>query len=256
MHRFLLTILSLWIPALEAAVVLKATSSGKFVAITQDTPNPWVQGDRVCLQQKGAPTTCGSVVKAAAKGAVVRLDSPAESIPPGTQVKRANTELPQEAPASDTSAKPQSDPTLLNLTAGVDVGTNFFIPTFGLHFAFSRHFALATKFNFFSYTASPYSLSSLSTLLAFNYYSHDYFKGFWVQLAGGLNFFKLTGGTPQSPEALQLLGTVGWRFKWPFGLNIGVGVGGQYIADPNFKVVTVNGLGFAPVGEIDLGLCF
>ncbi len=65
-----------------------------------------------------------------------------------------------------------------------------------------------------------------------------------------------TTGVEESATSIAGLGTVGWRARWDFGLNVGIAGGFQYIADPAISFTTVKSTGFQPLLLLDIGVSF
>lgn len=253
----------------RAAEVLKVGKDSTNLAISHDGTRSWVVKDRVCVLQRAREIACGVVMKSAGKGAIVRLDAPNYDIAAGDKViskfgMRAPTAVEPNNAVLLNSVPQDSDSEahLFNVAAGVNVGTSFFYPVLNFNVAVTPNLAVGLSGTFLQATTDPFTLTGIGGYVGLNYYSFEYFRGFWVQVAGGIMGFSVNGDplVPSDPgeSSTSLLGfaTVGWRGYWDLGINVGVAAGLQYIADPNFTSITASASGFRPMILVDLGFNF
>jgi hypothetical protein len=247
---------------LFASEVLRVGKDAFNFAITHDDSRQWKVKDRVCVLQRAREIACGSVVKVAVKGAIVRLDQPNYDILAGDRVVSKYQAEPsgKSAAAPLIDSVPESEESewhVLNVALGGVAGTNFFYPVVNFQVAVVPTVSLGLTGFFFNYS------NELNTLLAFggmatvNYYSQEYFRGFWVQLGGGLAAISVSGASPpESATTFAGLATVGWRGYWDLGFNIGVGAGLQLIGDPALQNTVLTSAGLKPIVVLDIGLSF
>lgn len=144
-----------------------------------------------------------------------------------------------------------------NLSLGISAGFSFFFPMIHFQRRVSPYLSFGLMPLYFSTSGGSSKIGAVGGMVTFNYYGNEYFRGFWGQLGvGAYRFNATTATTEQSATSLSLLGTVGWRGYWDLGLNVGVGAGVQYVANPGFSGVTLNSVDFQPVFVLDVGISF
>ena len=255
-HIFALMLLSL--PAFGSSKVLKLSKTGVIAVISQDAANPWTEGDRACAIREKKVLSCGPVLKATAKGAVMGFEVAAD-VKPGDLIlrsRRTPASLPDGSSEAEVTRKPKERGQALQIALGGNIGTSFAYPTLRLGLALGQHFSLAVSPLFFSAADGEDSVSIFGGLLSANYCTKTAFQGFWFQAAAGLNYygFKLSG-TAGSRQGISAVGTVGYRLGLG-AFNVGLGVGAQYAGNPNLVGVNLTSIGFKPMATLDLGLAF
>jgi hypothetical protein len=245
---------------LLGAEVLRVSSNSQMIAITQEVNRPWQINDRICVIQNGSKVDCGVVIKTKEKYSIVKLKNGSSLIGRGDQVILENR---QNKPSLLISAEPlpvesNSEKTPFHLLSlGGTLGPGVFYPD--LHFQRIIEPELAVGFMpaYINITSSAQTLSSVSLLATANYYPKEFYRKWWIHGAMGLAFMSTqTGTVQQQSAAFQALLAGGYRFKLDVGINVGVAVGFQYIHDPNFVGLTLNGVGLKPVILLDAGVNF
>jgi len=254
--------------SLHAAEVLRVGKDSTNIAISHDAVRQWNPQDRVCILQRAREVACGVVVKSTSKGAIVRLDQPNYDVTAGDKVMSKFTPggvtgVPsapktQGAPLlNSVSDSADSEVHLFNVTGGVNVGTSFFYPVLGFQMAVYPTISVGVTGFFLTASQDPVYLTAFGGYATVSYYSQEYFRGLWVQGGIGVTAFSITGGLEdESAAALTGLVTAGWRGYWDLGLNIGAGVGLQYMFDPEFTTIEATSTGIKPMITVDIGFNF
>lgn len=294
--RWMMVFALLWLLSATAAFaatgkVLRIGASGANIAVTHNDGGQWQVRDRVCVVQLRSTIACGRVVKATAKGAIIKLDAPSSDVIAGDNVvaesqatgassspnfansrsertERPDTLTPQnqhptrkpsqvapKAQLLDSVKKhSETDNFDFNLSGGTSISFSFFYPVVSLQYAVNPHWAIGLSPMLLFAGSNGASLFGFGGYGTVNYYGQGNFRGLWVQGGAGLINFAVSGGpVTESANTLAAIGTVGWRGYWDLGLNIGVGAGLQYIQDPAFTSITVESAGFLPLVMVDVG---
>jgi hypothetical protein len=248
------------------AEVLRVGKDSQSIAITHDETRKWTARDRVCVLQRAREIVCGTVTKVASKGAIVKMDQPNYDVLAGDKViSKFQPSGVTAAPVARSSAplmnsvpdSGESEIHRVNIAAGVSVGTSFFYPSLNVQFAVAPTIAVGLGGLFFAYSNDLNSLTAFGGMGNLNYYSQEYFRGLWIQVAGGALMLSASGsGISESATSFLGLATVGWRGYWDLGFNIGVGAGLQYISDPGFLNIVTTSSGFKPLIVLDVGISF
>jgi hypothetical protein len=153
---------------------------------------------------------------------------------------------------------------LYNVTGGLTAGTRFFFPTAQIQRTLTPNYAIGFSPTYGRSSFGPDTVSALGLMLTGSYYGSEYYRGLWIQASTGVYFFSHSvddpnlpnGGPAQSATSFAFAATAGWRGYWDFGLNVGVGAGFQFIADPNFTGVDLHFTGVQPLLLVDIGFNF
>lgn len=159
----------------------------------------------------------------------------------------------------DQLVKQGTDSTIytLDVTAGATAGFNHLYPLLHFQFAVAEKISLGLEPYFFSSSVEEASVSGIGGFVTFNYYGQYAYRGFWAHLGmGALRFSASVPGSDESQLVLSAIGTVGWRQRWDLGINVGAGVGLQYVFNPNLALVNVEFQGVQPLFIVDFGFNF
>lgn len=159
----------------------------------------------------------------------------------------------------DQLVKQGPDSTLysVDITAGATAGFNHLYPLLHFQFAIADRVALGIEPYFFSSSVEDASVQGLGGFLTFNYYGQAAYRGLWAHVGfGGLRFSANVPGSQESAFVLSAIGTVGWRQRWDLGINVGAGLGIQYVFTPNLNLVNVEFRGVQPLFVVDFGINF
>lgn len=265
MHRLIFILL--FSTTAFSAEVLRVGSSQTLVSISHDLTRKWKENDAVCIYQDGKELVCGVVLKSSEQLAIVKLNQSSNLVARGDSVRWApasevrRKEAPTRKPAAQLLQSVETDSSSRvyyhNLSGGFSVGSGFYFPM--IHFQRMVHpqFAIGVMPSYVSVSTGNGSLSAFGALVTGNYYSQEYFRGLWVQIGGGLDFFSVTTGTvEQQATSFVGLATIGWRGYWDLGFNIGVAGGLQYLKDPGFSSITLSGSNVQPLVLLDIGFNF
>jgi len=251
--------LSLSAPAAE---ILLVAQDGRNIAITHEDSRKWNVDETACVMRSGKQISCGKITKVSHKGAIVELDHAPEDLMVGETVQpRSNLRSP--AAQITTERVYGGESYLFDISGGLALNYNFFYPLLHVQIALSPNVALGIEPIFYKAASATTALSGLGGYATLNIYSQNYFRGFWVQLAGGMLQLnaETTDATLTIPTdtAKTMIGmvTLGWRGYWDLGLNVGIGLGAQYIAQPEFQVLQVDQhTPIQPIMVMDVGFNF
>lgn len=256
----LLFITFLFSQSLIGAEVLRVGSNLRLIAISQDTLRQWKVNDRVCVLQNGKPIDCGTVIKSKENYSLVRLKEGSSLISRGDKVvfdvaTKKPVVLFQADPITPLSLVPPSPFHLLSI--GGSIGPGFFYPSLHFQRIIDPQIALGVMPGYLNITASPKTVSSISLLFTGNFYPSEFFKGLWIQGAIGFAFISSRNGTvEQQATSLEALATVGYQTKLEIGIVVGIAAGVQYLTDPEFTGITLNGVGVKPIVIFNVGVNF
>lgn len=280
----LISLIMILCVGLEAAEVLRVGRSQKVIAISQDRVRPFRKGDRICVISE--ERVCGVILKAARRGAIVRLEKagtfvsrgdlvelqggktrpsrratrrsvprPPEAVaaPPSRAVRRPSAKLLDSTQMSDGAKNPPS----FNLSGGISAGFTYFYPMVHMQFGLSSYLSVGMMPLYYKASVEDSSVQAFGGMITLNYHGNEYFRGFWAQLAAGFQSFTATTlSSEESGSGLSVLATAGWRGYWDLGLNVGVGAGFQFVKDPEFANAEIGITGFRPVVVLDVGVNF
>lgn len=248
---------------LYAAQVVRVLPNQTAFAVTLDSTHTWIPNDVVCVTRGRQELACGYVVKVGPKGALVRVSSRVGEIAPGDTARMASPTKIKRNPSSVTSsygvAKTTPNYSDINLTAGLLLGSHYLIPAVHFDVAISDHFSLGVLGGFSNSTdpTTTTSLSMVPIIASVSYFSDYAFSGIWVQLGAGIHLLSAQSpGINESANSLTALGTVGYRYHFRNGINIGGAVGGEYISLPQFQSLTFNFPNPQAIILFDLGFNF
>lgn len=265
--KFLCLALALCVtlPALGAHV-LAVSKKGDYIGVSHEAYEEWQLGDEVCVIRATSEIACGTVKRVASKGAIVKIRFEKQVVMRGDIVRRGQAHSERTIAASEKpellSSTEKVDTNSLhenrfNLSAGMNVGFNYYYPDLHFQYAALRHFAFGIRPTYLSTSVGDSSVSAFGLLATANYYHQQMFRGLWARVGAGPNFFSVkTSAASETQTSGLFIGTIGWRGAWDFGLNVGISIGFQYTTDPHFTTVTVQTLNFRPLLAIDVGLNF
>jgi len=245
----------------NAAEVLEVGKNARQLAISQskDTRS-FAPRDYLCVWHSDEPVACGTVIEVLPKGAVLRLDYAKEPIRKGDKVYFAGTRHPAFATTeeekvieAEEAPKPWKRKYPFDLTAGMVLTSNYTFPLVLFQGLVSPHWTVGLGAQYVS--QAPSNVKGYGGMLTANYYGSRYFRGVWLQMGAGLFFLSpYSGGSTVS--VASGLATVGVRLKIVGKLNLGLGVGGQYISQSSTATARVPGSSLQALGTADLGFNF
>jgi hypothetical protein len=155
----------------------------------------------------------------------------------------------EESGATATAApvNPQS----ANLTLGLD----YVFPSLSYQLALNGGFALGVTSLWVNYPLDAnVSLKGFAGMLTLNYYEEGRFRGLWFQ--GGLGLYSLSmaaDGLSAKVMSPAVLATIGWRWYWPGGTNVGFGAGFNYLMKHQVPELNRSFSGALPALIVDFG---
>lgn len=258
MKKAFLLLLCSW--SLFGAEVLKVSSNAKLLAVSHDLTRRWQVNDKLCVMKNDKPEVCGTVIKVKEKFCILKLKKENNLIARGDKVvfevseKKAVILVQPEVVSSVPAVL--SDPFHL-LSIGGAVGLQIIYPSLHFQRIIEPVFSLGFMPSYLNIQSSTKTLTSVSLLATFNFYPKEFFKEFWIMAAGGIAIMStVSGGVEQQAAPFQSLLTIGYRFKLNQQFVIGVAGGVQYLKDPKFVGLDLNGTGFQPLGLADFGVNF
>lgn len=243
---------------LAASTVIAVGKNHKSIALTHDTRGgKWAIDDRVCVIQSRKPVVCGTVRKSSASGALAVLDTTFDNIAPGDEIQRQAGTRSVAASLIETSTAPGRRSRRFSLTAGVDVGTTFFFPMIHAQLWIIPELAVGLRPSFFTGSAPQGSVTAFGGSATVSYYSRGYYRGLWLQGAGGLFVVSAdpSMGMRENATAPTTFATVGYRGVWK-GINMGFGTGVFYMSESNIAMLKVRAGGVHPLFVADAGYVF
>jgi len=259
---FLVLFLTLILPKiLTAAEVLRVASDARTVAISHDITRKWQVNDRVCVLQNEQELDCGIVVKSKDNFSIVKLKIGSSQIARGDRVV-SDTRVQKPAAlihpeTLQTSNLGDNNSPFHLLSVGGSLGPGFLYPSLHFQRLVEPEISVGIMPSYLNIKSSNKTLSSISVLLTGNYYPKEFFKELFIQLALGLAFMSTSTGTVEQQQAsFQSLLTAGYRVSTKFGIVLGFAAGIQYLQDPKFSGLNLNGVGLKPVIVLDAGVHF
>lgn len=153
-----------------------------------------------------------------------------EALKPQHPISRTLASVSQESFLSSTQKT--------RLTS-IDAGLNFLFPTAHLQQTITRNFVSGLMPSFVSLPVDTGNINGYGLYLTFSYFSDRPFAGLWLQSAIGFFDLQATEGTLKDDfTAFTSMATLGWRWLWESGLNIGLAGGIQYLFSPTAKQVS------------------
>lgn len=223
------------VPAFGADIV-SVTNNEELVTLAGGdvTRGKFRLNETLCLFRNREELACGFVGRLADGEITVKITTRARRVSPGDQVVlRRETRYPSSV--ESTEAVTVKKRPVLDASLGMDIGFDYFFPKLQLQLAVGKRWSLGVTGNYMKFTQAGFDVKGLGVFgtIAY-YYTHFPFRGFFVQAAGGFYKFELTntvGTTEISPFAGQL--TLEWRGKahWALGVDLGIGLGVQYVQD-------------------------
>lgn len=253
----------LW--AQEGEIVLQVSPSQRMISVA-NTNTIWKINDPVCIFRDGKELACGSVYKIAAKGAIIRLNDHEPKIekgdfavltsPPDRKV--AAKEAPPVISSEQTAEATPNPKYHWDLSGGAGISPSFYFGNLNLQLALGKHFSVGTVFFLANASLGQESTTSLTSMLAVNFYSREPFRGLWIQLGAGPQLFIISSGAAvESVYTYAGILTVGWRGQFEKGrLNMGVGAGSLFVGQPATKLIQVTMSSIQPTLLFDIGLNF
>lgn len=253
------------LPAL-AADVLKVMTDPTEIEVTQsrDT-HTFLPKDYLCVWRGDEEIACGIVKEILPKSAVIKLDFQKRNVKSGDKVYFAGNRYPAVAARSDnsiiemdTSGKYRRRKYPFELSVGYIGSTNYQFPFAHFQGMVATSWAVGLQSQLATKRIAAGQLKVTSGILTVNYYGSSYFRGLWLQAGAGMGYLQIdkTAGGNESGTALVGVGTLGGRFGLFGGVNLGVGVGAQYLSQPSTLSVTLDFPTWQAVGTIDIGINF
>jgi hypothetical protein len=239
-----------------AARVLKVGNAQEYLITTLD--GIWHVNDTVCAFDASKEVACGIIAQKTSDKLGIKLTSVQGSLRQGQWLTlRKDSRMPASVSGNTSEAVLPTNPkNVLDISLGLQAGFNYYYPALHVQWALNDALSIGLMPIYFSSNDTDSKVSGFGTFLTVNYYyTHFPFRGFFVQ--GGVGFYSLSvdyvGGSEQmSPLATML--SLQWRGKayWGMPLDIGVGVGGQYLFSTNAPV-TIGFSGILPLFTAYLG---
>ncbi len=243
--------------------MLEVGANPRQVAISQSADTrSFVPRDYLCVWHRDEEIACGVVIEVLPKGAVLRLDYAKERIRQGDRVYFAGSRYPAFASRAEEAvieeeavSRPWKRKYPFDLSVGYLVTQPFTFPQLHFQGMVATHWAVGIAGQSIAQNNAFLSAKGYGALLTVNYYGSRYYRGFWLQTSAGLLFLKNFANTGSTTTAPFALGTLGVRFGLWRGINIGLGVGGQYLPNPNSSL-TFSARPFQFLGTGDIGFNF
>jgi len=241
------------------SVVTQVLDNQLLVSVSQEKPTPWQLDDQVCFIRNQEKVACGLVVYAKEKVARVKVLDQKRAIRLADHVVSSQPDRLLASLTNGLDERAYKNPQDLryDMTSGLTTNLSSFI--YFLHFQgfINGNVTLGFQPSLLRATDASNSLNAFGALFTVNYYGSGLYRGFWVYGASGL--FAIPSSTGSFRETIYspaLIGGVGWRANWALGFNIGMSVGGQYIAQSQNVAADVQFSSLSPYFLIDIGFNF
>jgi len=259
--------------AMAAEVIFVDVNAGA-IGVSQNEAAPFHEGDVLCALKNNKPTLCGKVGMLLGSGVVLRFGNsiylPSMSVDRLPKVgdkviaKRSVLESKNEVLATDPNPEEKVDKkdqkTYHNFTFGV-LWPKPIQPSAQYQFGFAKNFAIGLAFHVLRQEIGAGTMGAFGTTLNFHFYSKNRFEGIWLQT--GVGIYGVNAKVNQHGEKSRyrfsspaVMGTLGYRFKFDSGINIGVAAGGQYLSRWEELIPAQKFSGFLPSLVIDVGFSF
>lgn len=240
--------------------VLKASKKSELVALSADGSMALQLNEYVCLTRP--PTNevaaCGRIIRTSDKGIILALEEETSELKVGETLE---LEKNARVPTSETTSSLNIVDTTFEERyqwRNVAVGFNLLSLNLRLEQMVVRWGALGLMPSFIlNQSAGNAGLSGYGAFVTGSIYPDGKVDGFWM--LNGIGGFSLNAKTDAGEErglAAAILSTVGWRWRWPSGLNVGVAAGAQYTLLPNFKTITLDYGGISPSLVLEIAYSF
>lgn len=251
--RFFLLVIVLAAGARADEVVTQVLSNQVLLGVSQKTET-WNLETAACVYRDKEKIACGIIVQKAGKGVVLRVLDQTKVARLGDNVR---SEGFRRGPASISGLEDTASLKTAKriIVGGAHVGLKATL--YNVHFQglISDHVSLGLQPGLFTFNDTGVRVTSFGAVFSAHYYSKGPFEGLWLQGASGFYAFRAESGdvleTSYSPA---IIATVGWRGMWELGMTIGLGLGAQYIANPQRSSVTIPFSAIQPVFAMDIGL--
>jgi hypothetical protein len=240
----------------QAARILKVGNAQEYLITSNE--GTWRVNDMVCAFDTSKEVACGIVAQKTSDKLGIKLTSVQGNLRAGQWVTlRKDSRTPASVEGGTSEAVlPKNPNNFFDVSLGLQAGFNYFYPVLHVQWALNDALSLGLMPVYFNCNLTDSSVSGFGGFVTLNYYyTHFPFRGFFVQ--GGVGFYSLSvnyvGGSEQmSPLATEL--SLQWRGKayWGMPLDIGVGVGGQYLFPTNAPV-SIGFSGILPMFTAYLG---
>jgi hypothetical protein len=241
--------------AAPAAQILKISPSRKLFAIGDVATSPWHTNDAACVERDAANRVCGQVIKVMSRGLIFSAStanhdfSAGETVtlrkPGGSRRLASTSESYAEAPSRGSSG----------ISNDLVIGANLLQPYLRYEHSLGRHFSIGLMPIYLDYSASAGTLSGFGGYATLSYYFSQAFRGFWIM--GGVGYYEFTAtlsSTSETGSTPGVLGGLGYRWLLRSGLNVSLGIGAQYLANPQTPSLQFTSL--FPAAMLDLGYAF
>jgi hypothetical protein len=236
-------------------------SSGDDVSLSYDPHTRWAPNDTVCGFEENRKVFCGMITQISSQKLDVHMDQKEGSLSRGMwltlrPLSRAVAAQTTEELVEQTNSETKTHDIALGMSAGI----NYFFPEAHLQLALGRAFSIGIEPVYVSYSDTQTNVSAYGGFLTAAYYiTHFPFRGFYAE--GGVGLYSITASqvgqvsTKTTQPAASL--TLNWRGRasWELGLDIGVGVGIQYVV-PAPGALTQAFSGVLPLFQVCLGFPF
>jgi hypothetical protein len=230
------------------------------VSLTYDRNTRWAPNDSLCAFVQTRKLFCGLVIRATPAKIDVRIDQKETVVAKGTWV---TLRLVARKVASETTTsvvdESNRDNKPFDVSLGLSAGFNYYFPMAQLQVALDREFSLGIEPLYVNYSEGSANVVAFGGFLTAAYYiTHFPFRGFFLE--GGLGLYDINASVSGNSDVHvqgAFKATMNWRGRaaWELGLDIGVGVGFQYII-PVDRSFTSAFSGVLPLFQVVIGYPF
>lgn len=250
--------------AFSTQVLKVIPGNQQFIAVSLDKKEKWRLNESICVIKKTAKAIeetdlvgCGQVIRITRVGMILALDAMHLTVTQGESVLLRATEratAAQEKELSIIASKYEGFSDSKTFLFGVNLLSPYVrfeqlvFPWLGL--GIMPSYLLAVP-------AGNGTLSGPAMSGTFSFYPHKPFEGFNGTLSiGGTRVTAKTNSGEEGVIGFIISPSVGWRFHWENGLDVGLGAGLNYFKLAQFKTSDIDFNGFSPFAFFDFGFTF
>jgi hypothetical protein len=209
------------------------------------------------VERDAANRVCGQVIKVMSRGLIFSAASAKHDLSAGETVtlRRGGGGSSRRVASTEESYTEAPSRSRGEISNDFVVGANLLQPFLRYEHSLGRNFSIGLMPIYLDYSADSGTLNGFGGYLTLSYYFSQAFRGFWLMAGGG--FYKFTASlssTSESGSTPGVLAALGYRWLLRSGLNVSLGVGMQYLANPQTPSLQFTSL--FPAAMLDIGYAF
>lgn len=232
--------------------------NGKILTIRLPNVEGWKKGDYLCLSRDQARVTCGSVVSVGHGKLVVSRDFSRERFNEGNRYTLTKETRSVASVGQTVEIVGDEYVYRLSAVAGAFAGTNFAYPEARVSAIVAPHWAVGLSGQTAMSESGPSNVRIIGVFANAEWYlRRAEHRGLFGRAGAGAYLFQDTDGLrSESGVAPAIFGGAGWRWVFPFRLNLAVTAGGLYVKAPELTRITNRFMGAMPYISAEAGMSF